>query len=106
MAAAIDWHDGLDETSAGPPWDSRPAAIRKDEMEKKHCVGCHDDYYNCGTVETTGAANCWLLKKAKLIWRKEVSVDQSPPWEQKAKLLPDCYRKPGYVYFGPKTEGW
>lgn len=37
----------------------------------------------------------------KLIWRKEVHIDQRPPWNQKAKLLPNCYHKPRYVYVGP-----
>lgn len=34
--------------------------------------------------------------------RKEVHIDQRPPWDQKARLFPSCYKKQRHVYVGPK----
>ena len=44
---------------------------------------------------------CWIFKSAKLIMRKEVHINDVPPWNHKPKLLPSCYRKSKYVYVGP-----
>lgn len=71
-------------------------------MDKKHCVGCEDNFYNNGGG---GAKECWLLEKAELIMRKQVAIDQVPPWKQAPVLRPDCYRKRGYVFVkGNQTE--
>lgn len=65
-------------------------------MDKKHCIGCRDNFYNGNN--DLGVQKCWCLAKAKLVLKKEVHINQVPPWTQKAKLVPDCYRKPQYVY--------
>lgn len=70
-----------------------------DQEKLKHCVGCHDNFYNCSGNSSSG--RCWSLASMKLVWKKEVSFDQRPPWTQKAKRVPDCYHRPGYVYVGP-----
>lgn len=67
-------------------------------MDKSRCRGCYNDEYNHGLG---GAKECWSLKTAKLIRRKEVHIDQVPPWTQKAKWFPCCYRKQRYVYVQP-----
>jgi hypothetical protein len=67
-------------------------------MDSKHCSGCYCNAYNNGAG---GATKCWNLKAAKLVMRKEVHVDQRPPWNQKARKLPSCYRRPRFVYVGP-----
>lgn len=67
----------------------------------KHCAGCRDNYYNCGNNFTTGY--CWMIDKMKIVWRKEISIDQRPPWTQKAKRFPHCYRRPRYAYKDPKV---
>ena len=64
----------------------------------KHCRGCYCNDYNHGLG---GAKQCWMLNDMKLEWRKEVSVDQRPPWNQKAKRLPNCYHRSRYVYVKP-----
>ena len=70
------------------------------ESEKlKHCIGCSNNVYNHGTMSNTG--RCWSLPGMKLSYRKEVSIDQRPPWTQESQLLPNCYRKPRFVYVGP-----
>lgn len=68
-------------------------------MNKSHCAGCHDDFYNIPGNSSTG--ECWSLSTAKLVFKKEVSIDQRPPWTQKAKELPDCYHRPRFVYVKP-----
>lgn len=71
----------------------------KTKLEKlKHCVGCRDNYYNSPTTSNTGY--CWMLDSMKLVRRKAVPIDQRPPWNQPAQLVPSCYNKDGYVYVG------
>ena len=67
-------------------------------MKKENCRGCYNDEYNYGLG---GAKECWCFSTAKLIFRKEVHIDQTPPWNQKAKKFPSCYRKSKYVYVNP-----
>lgn len=70
------------------------------ESEKlKHCSGCRDDFYNYNGNSPNG--RCWSLPSMQLVFKKEVSVDQRPPWTQKAKKLPDCYHRPRFVYVKP-----
>jgi hypothetical protein len=69
-------------------------------MDRKHCRGCRNDFYN-GRQNFNGN-ECWSLKTAKIVWRKEVHIDQVPPWTQKARRLPDCYHAPRHVYVDPK----
>lgn len=68
-------------------------------MDRKHCVGCRNDFYN--GRQNVGGNTCWNLKDAKLIMRKEVHINQVPPWTQKAQLLPHCYHKEQFVYLEP-----
>ena len=68
-------------------------------MKKSDCSGCYNDVYNHGCG---GAKECWSFKDAKIVWRKEIHVDQMPPFKQKAKRLPSCYYRQRYVYFDPK----
>ena len=68
-------------------------------MDKKHCSGCYNDFYN--DHNPLGVKECWSLKDAVLIMRKEVSIDQVPPWTQKARLLPNCYSRQRFVYVKP-----
>ena len=68
-------------------------------MKKANCSGCYNDNYNHGLG---GAKECWCFKTAKMIWRKEVHVDQIPPWRQKARMFPTCYSKQRYVYVSPE----
>jgi len=68
-------------------------------MNKKHCVGCYDDFYNHPGEH--GAKECWSLKAAKLIKRKRVPISQPPPWNQPSEIAPSCYHELGYVYVKP-----
>lgn len=65
-------------------------------IDRKHCRGCHDDYYN-GPNGLDGI--CWSRKDAKIVWRVEISIDQCPPYDQPAKRFPDCYHRQRYVYY-------
>ena len=71
----------------------------REEMDKKHCAGCRDNFNNGNNPIKVN--ECWSLKDAKLIMRKEVSVNQRPPWDQDPKLLPNCYNRDGYIYVSP-----
>jgi hypothetical protein len=64
--------------------------------KKKYCSGCHDDIYN-GSM----APECWSLDRAELVMKKEVHIDQVPPWNQKPKKVLSCYHKPRFVYVDP-----
>lgn len=65
-------------------------------MDKKYCIGCRDNFYNGNN--DLGISECWRLNTAKLIKRKEVHISQFPPWNQKAKMFPDCYHRPLFAY--------
>ena len=65
------------------------------EEKLSHCSGCYCNDYNHGLG---GAKECWHLDTMKLAPRKEVHVDQRPPWNQRATLLPTCYHRQRYVY--------
>ena len=69
-------------------------------MNKSKCIGCYNNVYNNGLH---GSTECWSLKTAKVIKRKEVHINQIPPWNQNPISLPDCYRNPQYVYVSPNT---
>lgn len=69
-------------------------------MDKKHCAGCHSSIYN--DRANCSESDCWRLSAAKLVWRKEVHIDQIPPWNQKAIRVPDCYHRQRYLYIDPK----
>lgn len=69
-------------------------------IDVKHCKGCYNDFYNY----LHDGKRCWHFDSARLVLRKEVHVDQVPPWTQEPIEVPTCYRKPKYVYIDPKNE--
>jgi len=66
--------------------------------KREMCSGCRNNFYNGNNPH--GVTQCWSFKTAKVILRKEVHVDQRPPWNQKAKKFLSCYHRPRYVYVG------
>lgn len=71
-------------------------------MDRKHCTGCRDNFYNGNNPYDI--SECWLLKSAKLVKKKRVDINQRPPWKQPATTVPNCYKEVGYVYVGPHQE--
>ena len=65
-------------------------------MDRKHCRGCRNNFYNANN--DLGVGECWSLKDAKLVVRREVHISQVPPWNQKVGKFPNCYHKPQFVY--------
>lgn len=72
----------------------QPLGIKE---KQKYCSGCYNDDYNHGLG---GATQCWSLEKMVVIQRKRVHINQRPPWNQKPKTLPRCYRVPKFVFVG------
>jgi len=68
-------------------------------MDKKHCLGCEQDFYN--GKNQLGVPECWLLRTAKLASRRRVRMDEVPPWTAKPERLPQCYRQRGYIFVEP-----
>lgn len=68
---------------------------------KTLCVGCRDNFYNGNNPY--GVKECWAFKDAKVIKRKQVALDQNPPWNQEAHFEMSCKRVKGYVFVGPKV---
>ena len=64
-------------------------------MDRKFCSGCVNNFYN--GFNDLGVTTCWSLKTAKRIKRKKVPLNQVPPWNQPAQMLPSCYRQRGYA---------
>ncbi len=73
-----------------------------ENQKPRYCGGCHDNFYNGNN--NLGVERCWNLNSAKVVWRKEVPLDQRPPWKQKAKRVLDCYHRSGYVYVEANRE--
>jgi hypothetical protein len=70
----------------------------------KYCVGCRDNYYNRPETSNSSDGLCWGIHFAKLVSRKEVHINQKPPWKQKAIKVLHCYHRPRYVYVEPNQE--
>jgi hypothetical protein len=78
----------------GKPFDTK--------MPLKFCSGCEQNFYNGNN--TLGVKECWHREKARVILRKKVSINQRPPWKQKAEEYPNCYQQRGYVFVKPNRE--
>ena len=60
-------------------------------MNKQHCSGCHDNFYNHSQKD-----GCWSFKEAKLVWRIPVGMWENPPYKNKKKVLvPNCWHGEG-----------
>ena len=68
-------------------------------IDKKHCAGCRDNFYNGNN--NLGVKECWMLKDAKLILRREVGMWERPPWTATPRKLPNCYSKKGAIFVKP-----
>lgn len=63
-------------------------------MDKKHCVGCRNDFYN--NKNELGVKECWQLKHAKMKWKIPIGFHEMPPYKNKQKQrVPDCYHEDG-----------
>jgi hypothetical protein len=71
---------------------------KKEKLQR--CAGCEDDFYNGNN--NLGVKECWRLKDAKLIKRKQVHIDQVPPWNQEPIETLDCYRVKKCVFVDAK----
>ena len=70
------------------------------EEKKQLCSGCYNNFYNGNNGYNI--SDCWSLKKAKVCMRKEVHINDIPPWEhQRVFKTLSCYRKPKFVYVSP-----
>jgi len=65
----------------------------------KYCKGCEQNFYNGNN--NLGVNECWHLQSAKIVLKKEVHINQQPPWNQKAQKFLDCYKAKGFVYVNP-----
>ncbi len=68
-------------------------------MDNKYCQGCEDDFYN--GHNDFGIKECAHLKKARLVMKKKIPLNQRPPWLQKPIKVPSCFRQKGYVFWDP-----
>ena len=71
-------------------------------MNKKHCAGCRNNFYNGNN--DLGVTECWSLKTAKLIKRRRVGTWERPPWTRTPEKLPNCYSQKGYIFVGKDQE--
>ncbi len=63
-------------------------------MDKKHCYGCRNDFYN--GKNPYGVEECWSRKKAKMVTRIGIGHWESPPYKNKTKRqVPDCWHGEG-----------
>lgn len=63
-------------------------------MDRKHCIGCRDDFYN--SRNPLGVARCWNLKSARLVSRIPIGHWENPPYlDKKTKRVPNCWHGEG-----------
>ena len=55
-------------------------------MDRKYCIGCHDNYYNSPSTSGSSDGRCWSFKDAKTVWRISVGMWESPPYTDKKKI--------------------
>lgn len=61
-------------------------------MDKKHCVGCKNNFYNGGGRE------CWSLETAKVVTKYAIHMD-APMGDRKnfrKVSIPNCFYGGGY----------
>ena len=69
--------------------------------KRKLCVGCEDNFYNSNN--NLGIENCWSLEGSKLCKKKEVHINDTPPWTHQPVIdTLDCFKRKQYVYVGPE----
>lgn len=70
--------------------------------KRKHCSGCREDFYNGSNPY--GIKECWNLKSARLVWKKQIHINQVPPWKQKPIKVLNCYGCHNYVFVDKNAE--
>lgn len=69
--------------------------MKKDKL--RFCIGCDNDYYN------RTSSGCWYLEGARICKKKEVHINDRPPWNsQPIKQVLDCYKRKHYIYVDPE----
>jgi len=66
-------------------------------MDKKHCSGCRNNFYNGNN--NLGVKECWQLKSARL--KKRYAIGYNVPTYQEnfyQVRKPSCYHSQGTVY--------
>ena len=63
---------------------------------KEKCLGCDDNFYNGNN--TYNIKQCWLLEKAELVMKKQVGMNDVPPWNHTPIEVPNCYHRRGYWF--------
>lgn len=66
------------------------------EQKRQMCAGCRDEVYH-------GSNNgCWMFSDAKPVLRREVHIDERPPWTGKPWKVLSCFHRPRFIYVDPK----
>ena len=61
------------------------------KMNKKHCEGCRNNFYN-----NRPEGDCWSLGGATLVKRYSVGMWENPPYKGKKLItVPDCWHGEG-----------
>ncbi len=71
-------------------------------IDRKHCAGCRNDFYNVGTgAALSPEGRCWSRDEAKVIRRFQIHIDvpMSQPGAFVEVKRPDCYHATGLVFF-------
>ena len=65
-------------------------------MDKKHCAGCRQNFYNGNN--DMGIKECWMLKTAKVVTRYEIHMDAPMNVRSNYRKVrrPTCFDTGGY----------
>ncbi len=70
-------------------------------IDRKHCHGCRNDFYNCEGANLAPGRRCWSMDTAKLVRRFRIHRDMptvSPGAFVEVKV-PSCFHATGWVFF-------
>lgn len=67
-------------------------------MNKSHCAGCREDFYNRSELAVDG--KCWMRDEAKIVTRYRTGTWTMPlsPRAFAEVRVPNCYRQTGVVF--------
>jgi len=74
--------------------------IEDDDPRIEDCAGCREDFYN--SKNPYGIKQCWSFKRAKVVWRKFVHVEDVPPWRHEPERTLNCYQRPRHISIDPR----
>jgi len=78
-------------------WSIQASGVIPTSDRQKYCTGCEDNFYNGNN--SVNVKECWSLKSAKVVKKKKVGINDTPPWKHQPVVTTlSCFHCKGYVF--------